>query len=67
MRCIDFICYCAMILQMKEGVIMDERIIELAAFYQAMGYPLYDEEHLKEMKEEELQALYETTFPNRDE
>ena len=38
-----------MILQMKEGVIMDERIIELAAFYQAMGYPLYDEEHLKEM------------------
>lgn len=46
---------------------MDERILELAAFYRALGYPCYGEEQLREMSEEELQALYETTFPNRTE
>lgn len=45
---------------------MDELIEALAAYYQALGYPMYSKENLAELNEEELQDLYEITFPNRE-
>lgn len=44
---------------------MEEMMEELAQYYQAMGFVMYSEEHLKEMSEEEIRNLYELTFPNR--
>ncbi len=44
---------------------MEEMIEELAAYYAALGYPLYQREELDKMEEEELVNLYELTFPNR--
>lgn len=44
---------------------MEEMIEELAGYYEAMGFPMYSCEKLKEMNEEEIQNLYEMTFPNR--
>lgn len=45
---------------------MDMMIEELAEYYAAMGYPMYTKEQLLTMSEEELQDLYDITFPNRD-
>jgi len=44
---------------------MEEMINELAAYYAALGYPLYNIEELQKMSEKELTDLYEITFPNR--
>lgn len=44
---------------------MDEMIDELAEYYAVLGYPLYRKEELEQMSEEELQALYDITFPDR--
>lgn len=44
---------------------MEEMIEELAAYYTALGYPLYQREELAKMSDEELVTLYELTFPNR--
>ncbi len=44
---------------------MEEMIEELAAYYGALGYPLYEIEELKKMSEAEINDLYEITFPNR--
>lgn len=44
---------------------MEEMIEELAAYYGALGYPLYEIEELKKMSETEINDLYEITFPNR--
>lgn len=44
---------------------MEEIIEELAAYYAALGYPLYDIEELKKLSDDELKDLYEITFPNR--
>lgn len=44
---------------------MEEMIEELAAYYTALGYPLYDIEELNKMSEAEINDLYEITFPNR--
>lgn len=44
---------------------MEEMIDELAGYYEAMGFPMYTREKLMEMSEEEVQDLYDLTFPNR--
>lgn len=44
---------------------MEEMIEELAAYYSALGYPLYGIEELKKMSEEEINDLYEITFADR--
>lgn len=44
---------------------MEEMMEELASYYQAMGFVMYREEHLREMSEQEIIDLYEITFPNR--
>lgn len=45
---------------------MEQMIEELAQYYAAMGFPMYSLEHLQEMNEEEIENLYELTFPNND-
>ena len=40
-------------------------IEELAEYYAAMGFPMYKKEKLMELSEQELQDLYDITFPNR--
>lgn len=45
---------------------MKEMIEDLAAYYAAMGFPMYSKEKLEEMSEEEIISLYEITFPNRE-
>lgn len=44
---------------------MEEMIQELAEYYAALGFPLYTKEKLEEMSTEEIENLYEMTFPNR--
>ena len=44
---------------------MEQIIEELAAYYATLGYPMYDIDELKQMSEDELNDLYEITFPNR--
>lgn len=44
---------------------MKEMIDELADYYEAMGFIMYTKEKLMEMSEEEIQNLYDMTFPNR--
>ena len=43
---------------------MEQIIEELAAYYAALGYPMYDIDQMKKMSEDELNDLYEITFPN---
>lgn len=44
---------------------MEEMIEDLTQYYEAMGFPMYSNEKLREMSKEEIENLYELTFPNR--
>ena len=43
---------------------IEAMIDTLANYYQALGYTLYNREELEQMSDEEIENLYDVTFPN---
>lgn len=42
----------------------EEKIEALANYYSLLNFPLYNKEAIMDMSDEELDALYDITFPN---